>query len=441
MAGCKGGDLYHDQFLGVGGGRVGTEEAGRHALCGRMNENKFSLLVFASVPPPEHGQSRMVATMLDALEGGLEVEHVDARFSEVMDDLGRGLIGKTALMLGFLWEALVANWRGRARTLYFVPGPVTWSAVLKDWLGMAILRVWYRDVIFHWHAIGHGEWAHGSERCRLPGPGWLDRVARKVSAVLLNQPELSIVVSPTSDTDARALGSKRIEVVCNGIEDPCPEYGEKVLPGRKRRAQEIQESEGQEIRILFMAHGALEKGLMDAVFALELALGRLKGGQRILMTFAGGVAENREEEFVAGLERIRAIADCSVEFKRLGFVSGEEKARCFEEADLFIAASRWESFGLTVLESMAWGVPVVGVASDGVKGVLPEGYDWLVPVGDQEGLGGALEMGIRTLREGEGAARGGQLRERYVEYFQKERFESEIRSVMEQHCPYLSEGH
>ena len=398
-----------------------------------------NMVVFAHVPPPEHGQSRMVETMLEGLSNrDVEVIHVDARVSEEMSDLGTDLIGKMLLMFGYLRQALVAKWRSGAKTLYYIPGPVIWSAVVSDWMVMAVLRLWYRDLILHWHAIGQGEWAHGSERCRLPGPGWLDRVARKVSALLFCRPDLSIAVSPTSDADARAVGSRRIEVVCNGIDDPCPDFEESVIAIRRRRAEEIRDSGAPEIRILFMSHGTVEKGLFDTLSALEKVLGRLDDRVRVSMTIAGGIAENREARFVEELAKFKANPDLSVEIQRLNFVSGQEKSDCFANADLFVAASRWESFGLTVLEAMAWGLPVVAAASDGVKGILSEEYEWMAPTANPERLAEKLEMGVNCVLRGEGSVRGERLRERFMEAFQSECFLNGIRGVLAEHCEGVS---
>ena len=60
-----------------------------------------------------------------------------------------------------------------------------------------------------------------------------------------------------------------------------------------------------------------------------------------------------EERFVAEVERITAASGGGLRVRRLDFVDGAQKAECFSQADLFLAASRWESFGLTVVEAMA----------------------------------------------------------------------------------------
>lgn len=393
-----------------------------------------SLLVFASVPPPEHGQSRMVATMLEALEEGREVIHVDARFSFEMAELGSGLVGKMIRALGYMRQALLATWRGEAKILYYVPGPVTWSAVIRDWVMLGVMRPWFRSLIWHWHAVGQGEWAHGGNRCRLPGPTCLDWLARRVSAWILRRPALSIAVSPTSAGDAYAVESDRVEVVCNGIVDPCPDFNERIAPRRRARAEEIRDADLPEVRILFMAYGTVEKGLFDMLSALEAVLLRLGDGVRVSVTIAGGVAENCEEQFVGILKKLEAEFGTSVEICRRGFVDGREKEACFEDADLFIASSRWESFGLTVLESMAWGVPIVAAASDGVKGVLTAEYEWMAPPADPECLAEKLQTGAKSVLRGEGADRGERLREKFLEGFENASFVEGIRSVLEEHC-------
>jgi len=63
-------------------------------------------------------------------------------------------------------------------------------------------------------------------------------------------------------------------------------------------------------------------------------------------------------------------------------------------ADVLVQPSRWEGFGLVVLEGMAMGLPVLVAASDGLTEVVEHGRSgWLVPPGST----GALVDGLRTL--------------------------------------------
>ena len=88
-------------------------------------------------------------------------------------------------------------------------------------------------------------------------------------------------------------------------------------------------------------------------------------------------------------------------------------------ADVFLLPSELESFGLSALEAMACGVPVVGSDAGGLPEVVKHAETgFLLPVGDIEG------MAARTHRDPEGrgaparagpggpAPRGGALRRR-----------------------------
>ena len=54
------------------------------------------IVIFAQVPPPEHGQSRMVLLGLVALREmprDFEVHHVNAKFSNTLEEIGDGSFG------------------------------------------------------------------------------------------------------------------------------------------------------------------------------------------------------------------------------------------------------------------------------------------------------------------------------------------------------------
>ncbi len=401
---------------------------------------RLPIVVFAQTPPPEHGQSRMVASLLEVLrarEDKFEVEHVDARFSLAMEEIGESSLRKAGFSIKYLWQALAARRRLRGPVLYYVPGPVKWSSVLRDWFLLPVLRLAYRRVIFHWHAVGQGEWAHGSGRLRLPGPVWLDRLARWISARVLGRPFGSIAVSPTTRTDAEAVGSGWVEVVCNGIMDPCPDFDASCLPDRQARQRGIATSASPVFRVLFLSHGSLEKGLLDALEAFELLLARpdLGPGWRFELTLAGGFdrdVRGRAEETIGRLE---ATAAGRLVVRRQGFVLGEAKEQLFRGHDIFLAPSRWESFGLTVAEAMAHGMPVVAAAADGVRGVLPEGYPYLAPVAQPPALAGRLLACCRDLAGGgEAGADGTAFRQRFLEHFRLDRFAARASTVLADRC-------
>lgn len=65
--------------------------------------------------------------------------------------------------------------------------------------------------------------------------------------------------------------------------------------------------------------------------------------------------------------------------------------RWVQTADVFVAPSAYESFGLVFPEAMRWGTPVVGTTAGGIPEVVTDGETGLlVPPGDEAALAAAL---------------------------------------------------
>ena len=383
------------------------------------------VVVFAQVPPPEHGQSRMVLLALDALRrhpGAIEINHINARFSHSLEDIGENTLGKLLLTTKYLAQAIGIRLRIRRPILYYVPGPVKWSSVLRDWVLLAVLRLLYARVVFHWHAIGQGEWAHGSQRLALGGPRWVDRLARRISAYVLHRPFASISVSETSRKDARAVSSQRDLVVCNGIEDPCPDFETRLAPLRLAQQHALATAAIPSFKILFLSHGTEEKGTLDALACMHEVLAHSAEARHFQVTFAGGISEAIRGGFDAAVASLQARWPGRICITEKGYLTGDDKRHCFVEHDIFLAPSRWESFGLTVIEAMAYGMPVVAAASDGVTGVLPRGYAYLSPVGNPPLLASNLLACCSALRDRPWLQDGRALRARVLANFLNQLF-------------------
>lgn len=396
------------------------------------------IVIFAQTPPPEHGQSRMVLLALDAIRhmpDDFEVHHVNAQFSSSLEEIGDSSLNKFLLTLKYLAQAVRMRLKVGGALLYYVPGPVKWTAVLRDWVLLSALRTFYPQVIFHWHAIGQGEWAHGSTRQTLPGPRWLDWAARKVSARVINKPYASIAVSHNSRRDAIAVGSRQERVIWNGIEDPCPDFDESLKRLQIASQQRLATAACPCFKILFLSHGTEEKGLLDALDCLAVVLENSLELWHFQVTFAGGVSNTLHQEFNLSIASLKSRWGARIEIKEEGYVSGRDKHRCFISHDIFLAPSRWESFGLTVIEAMAYNMQIVATASDGVTGVLPEAYPYLSPVCDPTALANNLLICCANLRAKN--YQNLELRDRFLECFQIKDFARNLTSALLQ----LSDRH
>ena len=85
---------------------------------------------------------------------------------------------------------------------------------------------------------------------------------------------------------------------------------------------------------------------------------------------------------MAGLfEKLRTLA---ARLKRTrvvfpGYVTGERKQAFLALADLYVFPSRHESYGLTLMEALAAGLPAACVDTDGARSVIREEFGALVP--------------------------------------------------------------
>jgi glycosyltransferase involved in cell wall biosynthesis len=92
------------------------------------------------------------------------------------------------------------------------------------------------------------------------------------------------------------------------------------------------------------------------------------------------------------VNQLKHIAEPIPDVHFTGFLLGETKANVLASFDVFCSPSPYETFGLTGVEAMASGVPVVTVNSGGVSEYMLDGINgYLVQPDDVEGLANCLE--------------------------------------------------
>ena len=252
---------------------------------------------------------------------------------------------------------------------------------------MAIVRPFFHRIIFHWHAVGLGEWldekAHPWER-------WISRC-------LLGGVQQSLVLSKFSETDAARLAPKRIDVVANGIPDPCPDYAQRLAFERTRRWEQIRSEAGTRsgsipVHVLFLALCTREKGVHTAVEGILLANRRLAAdGSRLrfTLTVAGTFVDNAEK---ADFDQMSAVGRADGTFQMAGFLDTAAKAESFRRADVFLFPTYYANEGqpLNLIEAMAWGLPVVTTRWRAIPEMFPAGQPGLVEPQSPDQVAGAL---------------------------------------------------
>jgi glycosyltransferase involved in cell wall biosynthesis len=122
--------------------------------------------------------------------------------------------------------------------------------------------------------------------------------------------------------------------------------------------------------------------------------------------------------FMQGQRFLGKLHDLAGRLKRTrvvfpGYVTGERKRAFLALADLYVFPSRHESYGLTLMEALAAGLPAVCLDTSGARSVMREEFGALV---SEEGLRSA----IATLLADEGRRK--QMSTAAREFAQRERF-------------------
>jgi glycosyltransferase involved in cell wall biosynthesis len=370
----------------------------------------MKLLVFAHTPPPHHGQSYMVQLMLHGFGGDhrrrknfvprnpagdvhrLQCYHVNNRLSKRLEDIGEIHGTKLFLLFAHCLEAVWCRFRYGVTNFYYIPAPGKKSALYRDWLVMLLCRPFFKTTILHWHAAGLAKWLETAVQIRT----------RSLTYRLMKRMDLSIVLSNYNRADAEKLFPRRVRIVGNGIPDPCPDFEQTVRPRQRARnaarqkllagqslaAADLENTGGDPrlFQVLFLAHCTREKGLFDTLDGVALAnaqLARARSPIRVHLTVAGEFMNAREEAEYQERSHLPDLHGAGGQpcVNYLGFAAGETKRRAFADSDCFCFPTYYyaESFGLVVLEAMAFGLPSIVSRWRTIPELMPSNHPGLIP--------------------------------------------------------------
>lgn len=348
----------------------------------------MKLLVLAQTPPPLHGQSAMVRTLVDGLPArGIALHHVNLSLSRDQADIGRWRPGKFFAVLGASLRAIGARFRHGCDTLYYIPAPAKRGALYRDWFVMLLCRPFFPRLVLHWHATGLS--------------GWLavraTTAERVITRWLLGRADLAIVLASSLTADATALGAKKIAVVPNGIADPGEPAPRPSVSGRS-------------FQVFFLGQCSAEKGLFAAANAV-LEANRAAGSPTFSFVAAGAFPDRDTDQRFRGL-----CAAHPAELRYAGLVQGADKTQLLRASDCLCLPTRYPAEGqpLVLLEAMAADLPIVATRWAGIPDLVPPGTP-LVRPGDASALASALV----ELRKNPPAP--GALRQHYLAHFTLER--------------------
>lgn len=387
----------------------------------------MKLLVFAHTPPPYHGQSIAVKTLLESFGGdrrkpkfrrqlpnryGIECYHVNARFSKSLEDVGELQAGKTILLLFYCLQAIWCRFRYGVENFFYIPAPGKPIALYRDWLVMLVCRPFFKTLIFNWRAAGLAKWLETTGNSRTRG----------ITFRRMGYADASIVLSEFSRNDAEKLLARHVLVVAGGIADPCPEFDVEILPLRRARLLErkrilfggapVPHEAIKTVNVVFIGHCTREKGAFDSVAGIALANEELAADGfplRFKLTLIGAFTSPEEEKALREFVRKQELGESVI---ILGFASDERKIQELRNADLFCFPSYYLAEGqpASLIEAMAFGLPVVTTRWRAIPDMFAENYPGFVDCKSPGQIGAKLrQLCVSDL--------GGQLREAFLRRF------------------------
>jgi D-inositol-3-phosphate glycosyltransferase len=163
------------------------------------------------------------------------------------------------------------------------------------------------------------------------------------------------------------------------------------------------------------------------------AVAQVDRGVRMRLLVVGGDARVPDERATPEIARLRGVAEACGVSDRVTFIGHrqrDELRACYAAADVFVTTPWYEPFGITPLEAMACGTPVIGSAVGGIQYSVVDGVTgFLVPPHDPAALARRLVQLHENPSLAQALGRGGMRRVRSM--FTWQRVSRELADVYE----------
>jgi glycosyltransferase involved in cell wall biosynthesis/predicted metal-dependent phosphoesterase TrpH len=195
----------------------------------------------------------------------------------------------------------------------------------------------------------------------------LESIARAALGAFYGAPRVVLSPSPSADASLVSLGTGA---------DRLGRWERGVDVSRFDPVKADRDAFPGELKVLYAGRLTREKGV-DLL--AESFLRAHRADPRLHLLLAGGGPEEGE---------LRARLGEHASF--LGWLDGEDLARAYASADVFLFASSTDTYGQVILEAGASGLPVVAVAEGGPAALVENRHTGLLCRPDPDHLAGAL---------------------------------------------------
>jgi len=337
----------------------------------------------------------------EKLKSNFDCKFITIKSSNTIADIGKINIKKFYYIIELYFKVFIALLTFRPDKIYFTAS-VRGIAFYRDLLLSSLWKCYQLiksvDVYYHYHTKGVNQFVSASNK------------NLKLTNFFIKGVNL-ILLSPLLRADFKKITTvNNIFYLPNGVENNFSEKEFNIFINKKYKNNKI-------MNILYLSNMIKSKGYFNV---LELASKTKK--KSIHYHFAGSWQNNNDERQFFEYIKDKGLEDI-VTFH--GFVSGSEKRILYQNASFLLFPTRYESFGLVVIESLSYGVPVISTNEGSIPYILDEKSG--VVINDVDKLLAALEQSEQNLLNKETAM---YCRQRYLELFSLEKFEVNLVEVL-----------
>ncbi len=289
---------------------------------------------------------------------------------------------------------------------------------MSAWVGLSLKETFHIPLVVTFHALGKVRRLHlqGEDKFPEERSAIEEKIARGADCIIAECPQ-----DKQDLINMYHANAQRIAVV------PCGFNPVEFYPIDKMYARMVLGLKSEEKIILQLGRMVPRKGVDNVIYALKY----LKDNFKVKLLVVGG--EGDREQFMASaeLKRLQRIAEEEGVSPYVDFVGPKKREDLkyyYSAADVFVSTPWYEPFGITPLEAMACGTPVVGSNVGGIKYSVVEGVTgYLVPPKKPAELANRL----RRILKSEGNVMGIQGIERVNHLFTWEKVAKAVMTIYE----------
>jgi D-inositol-3-phosphate glycosyltransferase len=264
---------------------------------------------------------------------------------------------------------------------------------LSGIVGLRLRELWDAPLTVTFHSLGKIRRAHLQAADLSPDTRF------EVEELIVSEADCLIAESPDEQQNLLSLYGAKLEKI---TVIPCGVDTSEFTPMKKEDARRALNVSPNTFVILFVGRIVPTKGIANVIQSLSHLR---KLGIEALLLIVGGESDEPNPNVTPEILRLTRIAQSEGVLDLIRFEGRRDRKSLrylYFASDIFVSTPWYETFGLTILEAMACGIPVIGSNVGGIRySVLPGKTGYLVAPDDSHSLAERIKelYSNPTLRE------------------------------------------